>query len=143
MKKKLLKNIGIIALALAICFLPQISTFAKCVYNGPITMFTKQYVDSNEWTYVCYAKDSYSCKEVSICIDNIYTASGTDSWYSSVKVRPCFGNDLYEITNLKKNKTIYYTIPTAYRAAGNYYRLFAMGNNPSLDCQITGVFSPN
>lgn len=139
--KKIMKNVGIIALAIATCMLPQINALATVIHNGPIAIFNKQYVDSNEWTYVCYTSDTVSSKEVSIKIDTIYTASGAESLYQKVKVSPSFGNTLQASTTLELNKKLYYTIPLAYRNAGNQYLLFAMGNNPALDCQISGFFT--
>lgn len=33
-------------------------------------------------------------------------------------------------------------LTSSYQKAGVYLTLYAMGNNPALDCQITGYFEP-
>ena len=141
MKRNFIKNVGIIVFAIVICMLPQINTWATVVHNGPIATFAKEYVDSNQWTYICNTSDDVSSKEVCIRVTKIYTASGEDSLYQKVKVSPSFGNTMQASTTIKLDDKVYYTIPVAYRAAGNQYLLFAMGNNPALDCQISGFFT--
>ncbi len=140
MKSKWMKNLGIIVLAVTICMLPQIKMFATVIYTGSIASFFYEYVDSNEWTYVCSTSNTVWSDEVSIRVTDIYTASGAESWYSKVKVSPSFGNTLYSPTTLKLDTKVYYSIPTLYKLPGNKYLLFAMGNNPALDCQISGSF---
>lgn len=140
MKKSFLKNAGIIVMAAAICLSPCMYTLASVVYNGPIATFTKQYVDSNEWTYVCYAQSPRKSTELSISISKIYKADGTTSNYKRIKVNPAIRNVLQGSRTLFVGSTTYYTIPSAYRAAGEKYIFFAMGNDPALDCQISGSF---
>lgn len=141
MKSKWMKNFGIIVLAIAICMLPQIKTFATVIHAGSIAMFNYEYVFGNEWTYVCSTSNTVWSDEVRIRVTDIYTASGAESLYSKVKVSPSFGSNMSSPTILKLDTSVYYTIPTLYCLPGNEYLLFAMGNTPILDCQISGTFS--
>ena len=56
-------------------------------------------------------------------------------------VMPSTGGSSLGSRLLKIITTTYYSVPAAYQGNNVSSQLFAMGHNPSLDCQITGIFS--
>ena len=101
--------------------------------------FNKKFVDSNSWTLIGSAvKDS-------------------DGSYGEVRISKMYDSNQEEAANYKKlkvkaapngNQTLVYKgdwcevpIPLAYQLKGTSIQLFGMGNDPSLDCYITGYWN--
>lgn len=113
----------------------SVVTYANCLYVS-----TKTYVDSNTWTSVGGATKSTNGSYCTVKILEIYKADGSSSDYKYVKVKPTT-NGTSTTCEKYKNKDI--TLPTAYQTAGVYVTYYCMGNNPRLDCMITGNFNSN
>lgn len=137
---KRMKKMGILLVTVLMLLGADSTVFATVVYNGPIAMFAKEYVDSNEWTYICYSIRSSKATDLEVKITNIYKADGSDSNYKKVKVYCSGGGYDFSTKTAPLNITVSYDVPVNYGASGTTYKLYAMGNDPSLDCQITGSF---
>lgn len=132
--KKSIKTLGIAALLIVILSVPVSAVD-----------FTNALVDSNTWTTVKSAsKDGTANPYVKVTA--IYKADGSASNYQYVRVNILSnGYQASTSTNTKISKGTIVEIPiaTAYKVKGKNITLMGMGNNSSLDCRITGVFSPN
>lgn len=138
---KRMKKMGILLVTVLMLLGADSTVFATVVYNGPITMFGKQYVDSNEWTYVCDSSRTTTSTSLEVQITNIYKADGSDSNYKKVKVFCAAGSLVVGSDTVSLNDPKSYIVPSGYNAAGTINKMFAMGNDPSLDCQISGFFT--
>ena len=138
MNKRVLKNIGIIALAMAICLLPQVNALASVSTRDGITSFYKQPVDSNTFTCVCAAMSSKKSTKLEIQLSAIYKGNGSASNYKKVNVNPKMGTTFWGTKTASLTTPAVYSIPDKYQSAANIYYLYAKGNNPELDCQISG-----
>ena len=96
--------------------------------------FKKKVVDSNVWTYVCTGQKDTTTSTADLRVTNIYKADGSKSLYSKVKAK------VYQGSSVTVSKGVYTSlaIPSSRRAKGKYVPLYAMGNNPKLDCKISG-----
>ncbi|MDE7425247.1 MAG: hypothetical protein K2N51_16425 [Lachnospiraceae bacterium] len=109
------------------------------------TPFTKAKVDSNEYTTVAKVTKKVNYEYAYVTIDNIYKADGSDSKYKRIKGRINYyqGGKWHksgaEKTITKGDETIF-EISEAGRNAGTILRFRAMGNDPSLDCKVSGHF---
>lgn len=117
------------------------TVYATVSKNGSITNFTKEYVDSNEWTYICDTSNTSGCTDVSLRVDSIYKADGSSSNYSKVKIYCSVSGVTFASDTISKEQTYFYDVPKGSQGAGATYDLYVMGNNPSLDCQITGFYT--
>ncbi|MBD5553788.1 MAG: hypothetical protein HDQ95_00155 [Roseburia sp.] len=135
-----MKKMGILLVTVLMLLGADSTVFATVVYDGAIAMFSKEYVDSNEWTYICYSIRSSRTTDLEVKISKIYKADGSDSNYKKVKVYCSGGGYDFSTKIAQLNTTVSYEVPVGYGASGTTYKLYAMGNDPSLDCQITGSF---
>lgn len=107
--------------------------------------FSKVYVDSNTFTTIAKITKQQSYGFAYVTIDGIYKADGSSSNYQKIqgKVHYKSGDD-WKIcgsqTTIVKGTQAVFTIPKAGSAAGTTLRFRAMGNDPSLDCKISGHF---
>lgn len=138
-----MKKMGILLVTVLMLLGADSTVFATVVYNGPITIFTRQYVDSNQWTYVCDSSSTNKSKYLEVKIAAIYKADGSDSNYKKVKMYCAAGSLVVGSETISIGDTKFYDVPSGYNAAGTINKLFAMGNDPSLDCQISGFFTTN
>ena len=111
------------------------TVYATVSKNGSITNFTKEYVDSNEWTYICDTSNSSGCTEESLKVNYIYKADGSNSAYSCVWTKATV-NGVAQQAVVGTYQEL--GIPEAYRYEGANIALYAQGNRPWLDCQISG-----
>lgn len=137
MKKTIISILTILAIYLSTNLIAK----ASIVESGCFTYFFKQYVDSNEYTYICSSTSSGWLDGVQISLGAIYKANGSESNYKKVYVMPHTNGTTLESRLLNVNTSTYYSVPAAYQGNNVSSQLFAMGHNPSLDCQITGIFS--
>lgn len=136
-----MKKMGILLVTVLMLLGADSTVFASVVHNGSITIFTRQYVDSNQWTYVCDSSSTDKSKYLQVKIAAIYKADGSDSNYKKVKIYCAAGNYVVGSETIGINDSKFYDVPSDYNAAGTINKLFAMGNDPSLDCQISGFFT--
>ncbi|MBP5623577.1 MAG: hypothetical protein J6X36_01755 [Lachnospiraceae bacterium] len=137
MKKTIIGTIAFLSVLISTTITAKASTYS----DGPFTYFFNQYVDSNQYTYVCSSYGSGWVDHLQVYVGAIYKANGSESNYKKVYVMPSAGGNSLDSRLLKVGNTSYYSIPAAYQGNDVTSQLFAMGHNPSLDCQITGLFS--
>lgn len=104
-------------------------------------IFYKAYVDSNTFSNICYSNTYYdTVKRTSVKVVDIFKADGSASSYKKVKAKMIVNTYNSDVQTVNKDTIYYFSVPSEYQT-GWQYLLKAMGNNPSLDCQITGTFS--
>ncbi|MCI8409603.1 MAG: hypothetical protein HFJ09_10105 [Lachnospiraceae bacterium] len=108
--------------------------------------FSKKFVDSNQWTTVVSATKDSTSGFCSVTINDIYDANGKACNYKKVKAA-CYysknvavNNSSYTVT---KGKMCIMGYKGGFSVIGRTMTLKAMGNNPSLDCRISGAFNPD
>lgn len=108
--------------------------------------FTKANVDSNTFNAVSgttTTKNSSNTPQVKL--ENIYKANGDDSNYKIVLFKVNSGNKQATSKSsmpVEKGTLENLILTSAYKKEGVSLTLHAMGNDPALDCQITGNFNP-
>lgn len=100
--------------------------------------FSKKPVDSNSWSFVLGATKAKKGSTAALKITKIYDADGNNSSYTHVKAKASKDGTS---TKVKKGKWVDLTIPSKYRAKGSSVSLYCMGNDPSLDCKISGCWN--
>lgn len=125
-----MKKIIIIILAGAMLVASSGTCMAKEV------IFKKSFVDSNKWTNICSGKKETKTSTADLKITNIYKADGSNSLYSKVKAAVNGGTSATAV----KGQYVTLKIPSNLQAAGKSVPLIAMGNNPALDCKISGYW---
>lgn len=111
----------------------------SCTFVASATevVFSNQYVDSNTFGVVTGAYKETTSTTATVQITNIYKADGSSSLYSCVRAKAT-SSGVWDYAY--KGGTTILTIPSASRAKGSWVSLYAMGNNPSLDCIIAGYW---
>lgn len=122
-----------------------ISTDAMAQSKMVSVPFTKAKVDSNEFTTVAKVVKEQESQFAYVTVDQIYKADGSSSNYQRIneKVQYKKGDKWImcdSIKNIRKGEQAKFEIPKLYRTAGNKLRFRGMGNDPSLDCKISGHF---
>ena len=114
-------------------------TMVTSAYAGT-SSFLKKYVDSNTWSYITATANSSGSSTGTILISNLYKADGSNSNYTTVFAKPTS-----EGTSIgaSKGRDCNLDIPAAYRAKNTSVALYAMGNWPWLDCQMSGHWTVN
>lgn len=108
------------------------------------TTFSHAKVDSNKWKSITKAKKSSTSGFCSVTVDEIYDEDGDECDYSKVKVTCYYGNNVavtkssYTAT---EGKMCIMQYKNGYNIKGRETKLKAKGNNPKLDCEITGAFN--
>jgi hypothetical protein len=123
--KSLLLGIAMVLLSTAVAF-------------AATTGFSKKYVDSNTYGDIVSGKKDKAGSVATAYISKIYKADGKDSSYSCVKVKVKNGSGEY--TSYKKTSCDMALYPD-YQVKGKSLTLRAKGNNPFLDCMISGDFN--
>ncbi len=102
---------------------------------------SKQFVDSNTFTYLGKAsKENYS-SYATVRITDIYDANMKISNYSRVYTQiRCYNSIAASAKIIQKGVWTDITIEPQFRSSGNVLQYYCMGNNSSLDCYITGTF---
>jgi hypothetical protein len=132
--KKYISNLGI---GVALLSLVTLNVSAKD--------FTRVYVDSNTFGNVVTAQKDGKANP-SVKVTNIYKANGTVSSYKYIRVNVVSNGTTVSLSgNIKVKKGTIAEIPIIAncKKIGKSLTLRAMGNNASLDCQISGNFSAN
>ena len=137
MKKTIIGTIAFLSVLISTTITAKASTYS----DGHFTYFFNQYLERNQYTYVCSSYGSGWVDHLQVYVGAIYKANGSESNYKKVYVMPSAGGNSLDSRLLKVGNTSYYSIPAAYQGNDVTSQLFAMGHNPSLDCQITGLFS--
>lgn len=130
--KKRLKLISSAFLVLALVCSIVITAFATD------TTFTQRYVDSNTFTQVVSLRKSATSDRATLTLSNIYKADGSTSNYQYILAK---ATNQGSTISVRKGTTRDLSIPEGYRAVGSLIVLYARGNNPSLDCRISGTFN--
>ena len=112
------------------------------------TAFSKKYVDSNQETYVTTATRQDQGEAARVIIDSIYQADGSQSSYKRIKGNIRYKNSsgqwknlLSTYTTIKKGEEKVFIITNAAaKKSGATYHFYAKGNDPALDCRISGKF---
>ena len=104
--------------------------------------FVKTKVDSNEWTYIVTATKADKGETCKVEISNIYKANGSNSNYEAVRgvIRSNTKTASVSSNIRLGKKTTTIALLEAYQAKGTILSFYSMGNNPSLDCKISGTF---
>lgn len=134
MKKSLVKAISICAIILMLSSIP--------VYAASVT-FTRKEVDSNTWTEIEDCRKTSNYDEIYVKITNIYKQDGSSSNYKKVKAQFKFYNSICTTkTSYTANLGVncYALLKEQYAVSGYPITFYAMGNDPALDCQISGKF---
>ena len=132
MKKDIMKVV-----AISICTMLLCGTVA---FASEIS-FTKKAVPKNKYVLVTYTDKSTTSKTAAVLITNLYKEDGSASTYQKLKVQ--LGADGMEAgaVTVTKGKTYDITLKSAYQAKGKYIHLFAMGNDPTLNCLASGYLN--
>lgn len=108
--------------------------------------FSKKFVDSNQWTTVVNARKDSTSGFCSVTIDDIYDADGNDCDYKKIKA-VCYNSKKVAVNKssytVTKGKMCIMGYKSGFSVIGKTMTLKAMGNNPSLDCKISGAFNPD
>lgn len=108
--------------------------------------FSKAFVDSNQWTSIVSARKDSTSGFCSVTVDDIYDADGNTCNYKKVKV-VCYNTTNVAVNNSSytatKGKMCIMGYKSGFNVVGRTMTLKAMGNNPSLDCKISGAFNPD
>lgn len=121
---------------LTLCLVVLMASMAVSVL-GTELVFTKAFVDSNQYTLVTGGYKETRSKTAEIYITEIYKADGSDSTYSRVYVRAT-GNGSKILVYKGEHTDI--TLPSDYWEANRYVALYMMGRDPSLDCRVSGYW---
>lgn len=138
------KLLSVVISAATITFM-SVTTFASVAYNGPIATITKSYVDSNTYTTIASPTKYSNTTECDLKLSTLYKADGSSSNYKVIKAKFYSGSIICtgksEYTSATLGTHLYPVLKKEYQAKGTKISFKAMGNNPALDCQVSGFFS--
>lgn len=97
--------------------------------------FEKVLVDSNSFNPIATARKYQTTSIAFFALGNIYKADGSDSNYQQIKVRVMNKGKTYTV---EKGHSYNLDIPEGYQEAGWDVTVYGMGNNPELDCRVSG-----
>lgn len=128
------------AIAMLLVVEPRAATNdeASVLGAGAPVYFTKAYVDSNTYSYITSNTMTQSKSYAEVKISAIYDASGSSSDYQYVWVKATSNGEAKKV-KVGDNWTKI-SIPSANQFAGMNIAMYAMGNNPKLDCMISGAW---
>lgn len=125
--------------ALSIFLVVLIMASAVMVANAANSVvFTKRPVDSNSYTYITSATKTTKYNPAVVHITNIFKADGSNSAYSCVWTKATVNGVVQQAVAGTYQEL---GIPEAYRYEGANIALYAQGNIPWLDCQISGTWT--
>lgn len=125
--KKTVKTFTLLTLTLTM--------LAATVCSAQEAVITKAYVDSNSYSYVTHAVKDTATDYATFSFTGIYKADGTTSDYRKVYAKANSSGTEY---SLSVGNSYNMTIPAGWRSAGSVVNLYCKGNNPKLDCRISG-----
>lgn len=106
--------------------------------------FSKVKVDSNEYTTIAKVTKQIDYEYAYVTISDIYKADGSASNYQQIKGKVVFNDagtwKICEEKVVKKDTETKFILKNNAKYEGVTLRFRAMGNNPSLDCKVTGHF---
>lgn len=144
---KISKKILSITVSAATISFMSITSFASVTYNGPIAQIVRSHVDSNTYTTIASPTKASDASTCSLRVTNLYKSDGTGSNYKKIKAKFYVGSTICttstEYTSADLGKYLTPTLKEQYRKKGTTLTFKAMGNDPSLDCQMTGFFTAN
>ena len=106
--------------------------------NAAETQFAAKFVDSNQYTYVCTAQQYSYSDYAAVKITQIYKADGSSSNYKKVY---CKSMLIGEERLVEKGTWSDIPIHSSVKGAGKNNELYSKGNDPSLDCKISGYWN--
>ena len=106
--------------------------------NAAETQFTAKFVDSNQYTYVCTAQQYTYSDYAAVEITQIFKADGSLSNYKKVY---CKSMPVGTAVLVEKGTWSNIPIHSSVKGVGKSNDLYAMGNDPSLDCKISGYWN--
>ena len=107
--------------------------------NATAVSFNKVYVDSNSDSSITTKVMTQTKTYAEVKVSHIYDAQGVISTeYKKVKVKATKDGEYYVVTKGANWKQI--DIPSAYQFPGASITMYAMGNNSSKDCMISGYW---
>lgn len=125
---KSILSIGLTAMVLASC------TF---VGSAAEATFSKKFVDSNQFTYVAAATKATKSSTADVKITEMYKSDGSSSSYQYLYVRASSDGSQKRV---KKGQYYEVNLPSSLQERGAWVSLYAKGNNPSLDCKVSGYW---
>lgn len=144
MKKKLIKKALVIALSGAI--------FATSTANAASVPFSRAFVDSNQWIPIKSAIKDTNSELVRVKLNAIYPTNGSSSNYKRIQgvilnssghgitsVKKCWKAGAVDDNGNRYDGYTMFSVPDQYRFRGTRIKFGAMGNNPALDCRISGT----
>ena len=100
--------------------------------------FTKVNVDSNSYSYIVRYTKTQRSETATVNITDIYKANGDPSNYRRVNAK---ATSTGTPENIEKGSDYELDIPSSYQGKGSMVTLYCMGNDPALDCKISGRFN--
>lgn len=137
-KKKMVTSL--VAVALVVCNI--LPVFAASVG------FSKAYVEGNNYTYINRVNKETKYKYVKLSVDTMYMTDNKKASYKKSKaqlrgwngkeyVRCTIANDYGKTVN--KGNAAKFQLLKDYQKAGKTVKYYAKGNNPDIDCKISGT----
>jgi len=111
---------------------------ASALAAGAPVYFNKVDVDSNTYSYITSNTMTQSKTYAEVKITTILDANGSSSDYKYVWVKAT-SNGVAKKVEVGDHWT-QISIPSANQFAGMNLAMYAMGNNPKLDCKISGIW---
>lgn len=102
--------------------------------------FTKDFVSCFSYGLVTSAQKSTAGSKAAVLITNMYKADGSSSDYKKLKVQLGSNASQASEVTVTKGTTYDITLKSA-QEKGKWLHMFAKGNNPSLDCKVSGYFN--
>ena len=112
--------------------------------------FSKAYVNGNQYTYITRKDKETSNKYVKVLVDTMYKTDNKKAPYKKSKVQlrgwngtsyvRCTISDDYGKT-VKKGTEEKFQLLKDYQKIGKTVKYYAKGNNPDVDCKITGTLT--
>ena len=121
---------------LTLCLVVLMASMAVSVL-GTEVVFTRKYVDSNTYSNVAAGFTETDSETATVYVSNIYKANGDPSDYTRVWAKAAYDGQARRVT-INTYTTL--TIPDSNRGSSRYLILYMMGNDPSLDCQVSGYW---
>lgn len=122
-----------------------VSTDVMAASGAVSKAFSKVYIKGESYTTIAKITKKQNYEFAYVTIEDIYKADGSTSNYTMIqgKVHYKSGDD-WKIcgseTRIVKGTQAVFTIPKAGRGADTTLRFRAKGNNPLLNCKISGHF---
>ena len=108
------------------------------VCSAKEAVISKAYVDSNTYSNIANAVKDTTTNNAVFNLTAIYKADGTASNYRKVYARANSNGIEYSVS---VGDYCSMTIPAGSRSAGRRVYLYCKGNDPSLDCKVSGYWN--